>query len=87
MIFQKKNYNNLVKICVTHFALQVISEKEIDTMGDENYLKELSKFFDYVFFGHSHEELDTVYTYKHNSCRLINVGSNYNDPKYRILEV
>jgi predicted phosphodiesterase len=38
---------------------------------------------DYLLVGHSHKECDFV----HNGCRVLNCGSDYNKPKYKLFEI
>ena len=86
---------NLKLICATHHSL--IPYKKVDgEVGDAlsgiyKHLDFLSENFDYVLNGHSHQETDqiheSVFGNSVYSCRLINAGSDYDKPKYKIIEI
>ena len=89
------NENPHIKlVCVTHHSLT--SYREYSTVGDSmggdpRHLDFLSVNFDLVTFGHSHIPLNTRHSYLEgnleHSCQVVNVGSNYDKPKYLILEI
>ena len=87
----KQNMPHLKVVCVTHHSL-LSDKKEYEAFcGNPKHLDFLSENFDYVFYGHSHQELDIIHEYVWGNrvctCRVLNVGSDYDLPKYRILEI
>lgn len=87
----KENSPNCKLVCATHHSLVGYRGGIPGMDGDPRHLDFLSEYFDLVLFGHSHQELDTVHEYVDNgrsySCRVVNAGSDYNSPKYKILEI
>ncbi len=77
----KNNYD--FNICVTHFAPFTDDESYRDMCANFSLLDELSEHFDMVFVGHSHQKCDFI----HNGCQWINSGSDYDNPKYIIVEI
>jgi predicted phosphodiesterase len=74
-----QNISNKYSICVTHFG-----PNDYSKMGaDPKYIEHLSQKFNLVIIGHSHIEQD----YMINNCRVINPGSDYNDPKFKIIKM
>lgn len=87
----KKAKPHLKSVCATHHSLTPY-RGGFDTMsGDLRHLDFLSKDFDLVLNGHSHQEVDEIHKYCEGntvqSCRVVNVGSDYDKPKYLILEI
>lgn len=87
----KTTMPHLKTICATHHSLTPY-RGGADTMnGDFRHLDFLCKDFDLVLNGHSHQEVDQVHEYLGgndvSTCRVVNVGSDYDKPKYRIIEV
>jgi predicted phosphodiesterase len=67
-------------VVCTHFGFNGGDRQFCDDM---NFAIDLYDKADYLFYGHSHRYDDSII----NNCRVINTGSDYNKPKYRILEV
>lgn len=68
----ESNPTNKTKILVTHFNL--IQNKGFERMsGNVRLLKFFTSDFDYIFFGHSHQQVDQVI----GKSRIINVGADY----------
>lgn len=66
------NPSNKIKILITHFNL--IQNAGYERMsGNIRLLEILCPKFNYIFYGHTHQELDIV----NDSCRIINVGADY----------
>jgi len=86
-----KQNPNLKKVCATHHSLLSYRDGNIAMGGDPRHLDFLSEDFDYVFYGHSHLEVDTVHEFVQGNCvfncRVLNAGSDYNIPKYKIIEI
>lgn len=82
---------HLKTICATHHSLTPYRGGHDTMNGDPRHLDFLSENFDYVFNGHSHQEVDLMHEYTYGnkvySCRVINVGSDYDKPKYKIIEI
>jgi len=79
-----ENYNNTINICVTHFQPYLEIEGTWESMSaNPRYLEVLKDKFKYLLTGHTHKELECNY----HGMKIINSGSNYNKPKYRIIEV
>lgn len=82
---------NIKTICATHHSLTQY-RGGFDTMGgNPRHLDFLSENMDYVLNGHSHQEVDQVHEFINgnmvHSCRIINAGSDYDKPKYKIIEI
>jgi len=82
---------HLKTVCATHHSLTPY-RGGVDTMnGDPRHLDFLSENFDYVFNGHSHQEVDIIHENvvgnTVHTCRVLNTGSDYDAPKYMIVEV
>lgn len=82
---------NLKFVCATHHSLTPY-RGGADTMnGDPRHLDFLSENFDLVLNGHSHQEVDQIHEYVFgntvHSCRVVNAGSDYDKPKYKIIEI
>lgn len=78
-------------VCATHHSLTPY-RGGADTMnGDPRHLDFLSENFDLVLNGHSHQEVDQIHEYVFGNtictCRVINAGSDYDKPKYKIIEL
>lgn len=89
----KRDKPNIKLVCATHHSLtKYRGGSANDNMnGDPRHLDFLSENFDLVLNGHSHQEVDQIHAFTHgnsvHSCRIVNVGSDYDKPKYRILEI
>ena len=87
----KKLNPNIKTLCATHHSLTSY-RGGFDTMGgNPRHLDFLSENMDYVLNGHSHQEVDQVHEYLSgntiHSCRIINAGSDYDKPKYKIFDI
>lgn len=88
-VFNELNNSNKKKILVTHigFTPECVDDwKSKDTgyyFGNNPKYVDFIEKIDYVFYGHSHQEVD----YQLGFSKIINVGSDYYNPKYRIIEV
>ena len=73
-----------INIFVTHFGLfKEDPNFKPNLSGDVNFANYIKiKNFDFVFYGHSHKPADFMI----NNIHVINVGSDYENPKYMIVE-
>lgn len=71
------------KICVTHFPPFTNDQRYIHFCANPNYLEVLCERFELLLVGHSHIECDWVF----RDTRIVNSGSDYNKPKYKVLEL
>jgi len=82
---------HLKMVCATHHSLTPYRGGHDTMNGDPKHLDFLSENFDYVLNGHSHQEVDQMHEYTFgnsvHTCRVINVGSDYDKPKYKIIEI
>jgi len=72
-------------IAVTHFNLLPQFE-DWDVMkmdGNHKFLDFVKEKFNYHIFGHSHVE----YYREHGNCLVLNSGSGYNEPMYKLIEI
>lgn len=80
-----------IKILMTHFGFTENCTKDWKSRDTGNYFGNNPKFenyidnVDYLFYGHSHIEDDSIS--KNNHTKILNTGSDYDNPKYRILEI
>ena len=70
-------------IAVTHFPPFVKSKQDDTTNGSPLHLQRLSGTADILLYGHSHERLDEMM----HGVRLINCGSDYDQPSYVLIDV
>lgn len=75
--------SNKKSICVTHFPSFSRDAYSKQLNANSKYMDHLTMKFDMLIIGHSHAECDIMY----DRCQVINVGSDYNRPKYKILKV
>lgn len=69
-------------LCMTHFP--PFAEREYHSLcANQYYFQPLTEKFDYLFVGHSHQDNDFVV----NGCRVLNAGSDYNKPKYKVVKL
>lgn len=78
---KKKDNPHLTYVCVTHhhpFAAHLPHHG-----ADLGNMDIITNNFDVLMCGHSHEYADFIV----NRCRVLNAGSTYNIPKYKIVEM
>lgn len=82
--------SELVNVCVSHFDSTVTdikfksNEDDYDThRGDHNHLIELSDRFDFIFYGHTHREIDEQIS----KSRILSSGTDYLHPVGLIVEI
>lgn len=94
--YKEKNY---ITIFVSHFGIiQKAAEQDYKStytsgfrrqerqyFGADPALEDLLENVDYYLFGHSHTFYEGVA--KNNFTKILNVGSDYEKPKYKILEI
>lgn len=77
------------KVFITHFGITPECKNDWKSNNSDFYFGNNQKYFDflqdcnYLLYGHSHIKVDTVY----NNIRVINAGSDYFFPKFRILDI
>lgn len=71
------------KICVTHFPTYTEDQRYAQFCANLNYLEVLTDHFEILLFGHSHRACDWVF----RDTRIVNCGSDYNIPLYKVLEI
>jgi len=70
-------------VAVTHHNPYVNDKKWEKCCANPKFYDIVKERFDYFCCGHNHQRKDNV----EDSCRVLNSGSDYNDPKYLIFEV
>jgi predicted phosphodiesterase len=70
-------------IFMTHFPPFTESPEYLKYCANPAFMPIMTNHADYLLVGHSHRACD----YMENDCRVLNCGSDYNDPKYKIFEV
>lgn len=70
-------------IIVTHHNPYTHDYRYKELGANHKYLEFIVNKFDYLLTGHTHRFYDKLV----KGCRIVNSGSDYNDPKYLILEV
>ena len=76
-------------ICVSHFPTFGGDWKSKNNPNDmmfcanPKYMEPITDKFDVFCVGHSHLHVDRI----ENNCRLLNAGSDYNQPKFLVFEV
>lgn len=70
-------------VLVTHFPFFTDHIKYAEFCADMNYMDPFTEKFDLMLVGHSHKECDWV----KNKCRVVNAGSDYNFPRYKIVDL
>lgn len=87
----RKENKNIKLVCTTHHSLTPYRGGDDSMGGNPRHLDFLSENFDLVINGHSHQEVDQIHEYVNGnsiySCRIINAGSDYDKPKYKIIEL
>lgn len=71
------------KICVTHFPPYSMDPQWGGFCANQMYFDPLCEKFNYLIVGHSHQRED----FFHKGCRVINPGSDYNKPKFVVLDL
>lgn len=71
------------KVCVTHFTPPIGNSAWEEMSASPRLTNLISEKFDFFFVGHSHKEFDEMA----DNCRVINVGSDYNLPKFKVIEI
>lgn len=78
--FEKLLYQDIQakkKICITHFPPYCDNIKFKTFCANQNMLEPITQKFDVLCCGHSHRRVDFV----ENNCRVLNSGSDYNQPR------
>ena len=70
-------------ILATHFATFTENQAYLDMCAEPQWHSPIIENFKYYLVGHSHVKHDRA----EKSCRIINPGSDYNTPKYKILTI
>lgn len=70
-------------ICVTHFPPFELHGTRSEMSANPRYMDVITTKADVLCVGHSHQAAD----FRHNGCRVLNAGSDYNNPKFIIFEV
>lgn len=83
ILLESKEYSDKIRLCVTHFAPYTKNPFYDGMCAPASYMEEITEQFHYFIVGHSHQDEDFI----HNGCRVINVGSDYDKPKHKILEL
>jgi predicted phosphodiesterase len=93
--FQQKAHADLVKmldtkeegkekkLCVSHFPTFTEDQRKAHYCANLNYLEVLTENFELLLFGHSHRACD----WNFRGTRIVNCGSDYNKPVYKVLEL
>lgn len=71
------------EICITHFPPYTKDFTYQEFCANQMYFDPLCEKFDYLIVGHSHQQED----FFHKGCRVINPGSDYNKPKFVVLDI
>lgn len=71
------------KICVSHFPPFTEDQRYAILCANLNYLDVLADNFEFLIFGHSHRACD----WRFRDTRIVNPGSDYNRPIYKIIEI
>ncbi|NVM34009.1 MAG: metallophosphoesterase [Candidatus Lokiarchaeota archaeon] len=72
-----------IRIAVTHHSPLPSEWQYKDHAANPKFLQQITCRFNYFLIGHTHQETDMII----DDCRIINAGSDYNAPKYKIFEV
>jgi predicted phosphodiesterase len=70
------------KICITHFPSYTRNQSYRHMTANENYLGFICDNFDLLLIGHSHQDE----TWNFRKCLIVNCGSDYNNPKAKIID-
>ena len=79
----KKDKPDCKTVCVTHHAPYTFDERYRGMCANPKYLDFITEKFDYFFVGHNHQEE----SWEKYGCYIHNSGSDYDNPKYKIIEV
>jgi predicted phosphodiesterase len=71
------------RICVTHFPSYTDDQRYAHFCANLNYLETLTDYFQIILCGHSHRACDFVF----RDTRIVNAGSDYNKPEYKVIEL
>ncbi len=74
---------NKKKMLVTHFPSYSINPIYQRYCANQTWFDFITEKFDYYVVGHSHQRE----RFLRGSCEIINSGSDYNNPKYQIINV
>ena len=72
-----------IRIAVTHHSPMPTDPLYQSHCSNPKHLQFITSKYDYFLIGHTHQKTFMQV----NDCIIINAGSHYNDPKYRIFEV
>jgi predicted phosphodiesterase len=72
-----------IKVCLTHFPPFAESEKNLVFCANPKFLDVIKENFNILLVGHSHKECDFL----DGKLRIINAGSEYNEPVFKIIEI
>lgn len=70
-------------VAVSHFNPYCTDRKWADMCANEKFYDMVKEKFDVFCCGHNHQGKDRV----EDGCRVLNSGSDYNDPKFILFEV
>lgn len=70
-------------IAVTHFNPYVTDRKWADMCANNKFYDLIKEKYDVFCCGHNHQFKDRI----EDGCRVLNSGSDYNNPKYIVFEV
>ena len=79
----KKANPHLTYACCTHHAPYTFEEMYRFMCANPNFLDPITEQFDLFLVGHSHQKED----WRKNNCRIVNCGSDYDSPRYVIMEI
>ncbi len=82
----RENYQKALsstdQICITHFPPYSINPRWAGFCANQMYFDPLCSHFKYLLCGHNHQN-ESFY---HLGCRVMTCGSDYDQPKYKIIE-
>ena len=70
-------------VFITHFPPFTEDPQYEKYCANQKFMNFMTEKSDYLLVGHSHHACDFL----KNDCRVMNCGSDYNDPKYVIFEI
>lgn len=70
-------------VAVTHHNPYVVDRKWEDMCANLKFYDMIKEKFDFFCCGHNHQRKDRV----EDGCRVLNSGSDYNNPQYLVFEV
>lgn len=71
-----------INICCTHHAPYTIFDGDYSMCANISYMEYITSNFDMFLVGHTHVRKEVV----EDGCHVINPGSDYNNPKYIIVD-